>query len=314
METITGLVGRDREVDELLKALRSGRNVLIVGAAGAGKSALLNEVRRQVATDTRYPPTVSVAGGSAASSLIEIGRQLHQIVGLSMPRDALGPRQLNRHARQGFLFWEDIARPFARLTAAKKAEAITAAASKTKVLLLFDTLEVPPVQAAIYKDLLDTSALAIACMDSANRRERIKRLLWQFPLTVELQRLPLLECERIIHLWLEQEPIAFSSERVRKTFIRHAARESGGNPSALRAMLEDAALHVEITPAIARTATHEAGVRYLDMTPALILAIVGFMALRYIGRGLGEMELLILSGVASALLMGIRFFMWQIRK
>ena len=84
-----------------------------------------------------------------------------------------------------------------------------------------------------------------------------------------------------------------------------------GSPSAVRGMVQAATAEDEITPARACTFTHEAGIRYINMTPAVVVT-VGFMALRYISRGIGEVEMLVLSGVASALFMGLRFFMFRI--
>jgi hypothetical protein len=46
---------------------------------------------------------------------------------------------------------------------------------------------------------------------------------------------------------------------------------------------------------------------YWDMTPLLILGSIGLMAARYVSRGIGETELLVLSGVGSALFWGLVF-------
>ena len=61
----------------------------------------------------------------------------------------------------------------------------------------------------------------------------------------------------------------------------------------------------EVTPTSIRAYRHEAGTRYLDMTPALVLALIGFIAMRYVSRGVGEVKLLVMSGVASALFYGL---------
>jgi hypothetical protein len=49
------------------------------------------------------------------------------------------------------------------------------------------------------------------------------------------------------------------------------------------------------------------------MTPVLILMMVVAIAARYVSRGMGDTDMLVLSGVASALFMGLRFFFWQMR-
>ena len=38
---------------------------------------------------------------------------------------------------------------------------------------------------------------------------------------------------------------------------------------------------------------------------ALVLALIGFIAMRYVSRGVGEVKLLVMSGVASALFYGL---------
>mgnify|MGYP000420437697 CR=1 FL=1 len=69
----------------------------------------------------------------------------------------------------------------------------------------------------------------------------------------------------------------------------------------------------EITPARARAFQHEAAAQYLDLTPLLIVGLVVFIALRYVSRGIGEVELLVLSGVATAIFLGLRMIMYRLR-
>ena len=53
--------------------------------------------------------------------------------------------------------------------------------------------------------------------------------------------------------------------------------------------------------------SHDAARQYLDLTPLVVLVLVGFMATRYIARGFNAEELFVLSGVITAVLMGLRF-------
>lgn len=87
--------------------------------------------------------------------------------------------------------------------------------------------------------------------------------------------------------------------------MRAIEQDSGGVPAAIEGMLQAAGNDGEVTPASIRAYRHEAGTRYFDMTPLLVLVLIGFMAMRYVSRGIGEMELLVLSGVASALFYGL---------
>ncbi|MGV6816225.1 MAG: hypothetical protein ACWA44_03015 [Thiotrichales bacterium] len=49
------------------------------------------------------------------------------------------------------------------------------------------------------------------------------------------------------------------------------------------------------------------------MTQAPVLIIIGFMAMRYVSRGMGEMEMLVLSGVASVLFYGVSILIRRLR-
>jgi hypothetical protein len=151
-------------------------------------------------------------------------------------------------------------------------------------------------------------------MDAKNRRVRIEKLLWQFQATIELGPLSQKQARTIAERWLEASPIRFPSQRVRASFLRHVAQDSGGVPAAIEGMLIAAANDGEVTPAKVRAYAHEAGVTYLDMTPVVILGAVVFMAMRYISRGISETELLVLSGVGSALFYGLSFLMRRLAR
>ena len=62
------------------------------------------------------------------------------------------------------------------------------------------------------------------------------------------------------------------------------------------------------------TAQDSGGVRYVDMTCVIVLLFVVAMATPYISRDFRLHERLVVSGVATALFTGMRFFLWQIRR
>ena len=183
---------------------------------------------------------------------------------------------------------------------------------RRRLRIFFETLEVPPSQAELFARLID-AAQVVAAMDDSNRRVRIERLLWRFPERLVLRPLPLPECAAIIEHWLAQHPLRFSSESTRARFVRHVAIACSGAPAAIRGMLEAASAEPEITPARARSFQHEAAAHYLDMTPLVVILMVVFLALRYISRGVGDAEMVVLSGVATAIFIGLRFFMYRLR-
>lgn len=311
METVTGFIGRVSETGAALTAIARGSNVLVKGRAGIGKSAFLRHLHASL--EDFEAPVLLVSEGTTKHVLDELARQLHASVGLAVPKSLLGPRTLARAQREGGLEWKDIARPIRRLALSQAAEIIVATLRKRPSLVFIESLEVAPQLADLFARVVD-HAQVVAAIDEKNRRVRIERLLWRFHETIELKPLPLEVCETLATDWLAVNPVRFSSETTRRRYIRHVAQDSGGVPAAIRGMLEAAAREEEITPAMARGFAHEAGIRYMDMTPALILVIVVFMAMRYVSRGIGEVEMLVWSGVATALFTGIRFFMYRMSR
>lgn len=105
-----------------------------------------------------------------------------------------------------------------------------------------------------------------------------------------------------------ENPLDFESPRVREAFITALARDSNGVPAAVEGMLAAAAQDREVTRETMLAYRHEAAVTYLDMTPLLLIAAAAFMALRYISRGAGLQELMVLAGVGSSLFWIAAFF------
>ncbi|GAB2723250.1 AAA family ATPase [Halomonas garicola] len=310
MDDVTGFIGRAHDADAALDAIRRGANVLITGRAGIGKSAFLRHLRSRLG-DSELP-VLFVPAGTTKSTLLALAGQIHESCGLEVPAALLPPRTLARARREGSLPWTDLVRPLRRLPVADTMALLETSLRKRRFLVLLETLEVPPSQAELFTVLLDCAQM-VACMDESNRRSRIEQLVWRFQTTVELKPLPLAESRQLAERWMAHHPLRFSDEPTRDRFLRHVAQASGGVPAAIRGLMEEASKEPEITPAKARSLYHQAGIQYVDMTPLLVVILVIFMATRYIARGVGEVEMLVLSGVATALFMGLRFFFFQMR-
>jgi len=87
----------------------------------------------------------------------------------------------------------------------------------------------------------------------------------------------------------------------------------GGVPAAIRGMLEAASAEAEVTRSTVRAFMHRAGVRYMDMTPTLVLGLMAVVAGRYIASGTNSNELYILSGIGIALFIGVRLLMFKLK-
>jgi len=306
---ITGFVGRDHELSLGEAALAKGNNLLVTGRAGIGKSAFLHALYERLATSR---VCLWVPEGNVKAVTYELARQAHALIGLSVPEDLVPQRYRIKLRRSGRVQWEWINRAVTRLPARESIELIARSLKGRNVLIFVESLEVPPTQAEFFALLLDEAQIA-AAMDDSNRRVRIERLLWRFRDRAELKPLPAAECRAIAEAWLAARPVRFESDRVREAFLRAVEQDSGGVPAAIRGMLEAATAEAEVTRATVRAFMHKAGVRYMDMTPTVILGMMLVVAGRYIASGLNNNELYILSGIGIALFLGLRLLMYRLK-
>lgn len=309
MVEITGFVGRDYELSLAVAALEKGNNLLVAGRAGVGKSAFLRELFERT-RETRA--CLWLPAGNVKAVTYELARQVHEQLGISVPEEMLPRRYRLRLRRAGRIEWEWINRALSRMPVRDSMTLLARSVRGKNALVFIESLEVPPTQAELFALLIDEAQVA-AAMDDTNRRARIERLLWRFREKVTLKPLPAAECRAIAERWLAARPLRFESERVRESFLRAVAQDSGGVPAAIRGMLEAASAEAEITRATVRAFAHEAGVRYLDMTPTLVIGLMAVVAGRYIASGLNNNELYILSGVGIALFIGLRLLMFRLK-
>jgi hypothetical protein len=246
---------------------------------------------------------------ATASAMVQsLAHQVHERLGLEIPERLIPPRFRAQAHREGHVAWKRIQRSILREPVREVLALVLASIRGREVILFTESLEVPPTQAAALHELAEACQLA-ACMDADNRRVRIRRLLWRFQKEIELKPLTKGQVGQIVERWLEVKPVEFDGPKVRESFIRAVQLDSGGIPAAVEGMLVAASNDGEVSRSKLRQYRHEAAAVYWDMTPLLIVLIIGFMALRYISRGIGETELMVLAGVASSLFWGMMFFM-----
>ncbi len=310
MEAVTGFVGRSDQIVEALVILRSGNSLIVKGQAGIGKSAFLRRIHDRLGSEA---PCFWLADTNSKAAVFDLAEQVHNRLSLKIPERFIPGRYRARASKTGIVEWEWIKRALSRAPIRETADLILASLRDRNAIVFLESLEVPPTQAELYHDLADVAQLAGA-MDQDNRRVRIQRLLWRFQKTIELKPLTREQSRELAVRWLEKRPIRFTSVSVREAFLRAVEQDSGGVPAAVEGMLLSATNDGEVSPSSIRTYRHEAGTRYLDMTPVIVLVVMGFMAMRYVSRGIGEVELLVLSGVASALFYGLAIMLRRLSR
>jgi hypothetical protein len=308
-------VGRPREIAEAADALLSGSSVVVRGKAGIGKRAFLRQVRERVAAEGSKVwlwPNISTAKQLG----FDLCEQVHEALGLEVPESLIPPRFRAAARRTGTVPFRHIRRGVSRMTAADQLNlALATLTGRNNVVLFVESLEIPPTQADMLHQIAEHVQIA-AGIEDTNKRNRIMRLLWKFERTIELKPLARAEVRQWVEGWLERHPLHFERPKLREAFIAAVCRDAGGVPAAVEGMLAAAAVAPEVSRKTVRELSHEAAVRYLDMTPLVIIVAAGFMALRYVSRGMGMQELMVMAGVGTSLFWVILYFarMMQARR
>ena len=296
--------------DRLASAIDKEHHTVVSGRSGIGKSALLINSAVSLSSDFLALQLLPV---TIRQALLQAAEQLHGSTGLRLQASTLPPKVASK-ARMGHkLTWDDIRKSVIRFTVGELLSTIIRTVQSHKCVVFVDSLEVPPSYFDALEQLAEHATI-IAAMDSDNRRNRAVAFVAKFPVKIELKPLPLDESEHLIREHFQAHPMRFTDRKTEALFVRRVAQEGRGVPGAIIGLLNAAAGEDRITPAKVRMIQSEAAIQYLDMTPALVILLAGVMALRYIGRGIGETELVVISGVGTSLFIVIRFLFFAMRR
>ncbi|MCB1770982.1 MAG: AAA family ATPase [Candidatus Competibacteraceae bacterium] len=337
MKAITGLIGREDLVDKALKEIKKGRHVLLTGAVGVGKSALLETLlerleRRRAermpvdaeADDlphdaetgdaqnhhgherTRRTQTViHIADHQPKAQFVDIARKL-LAVGLLDP-GALELPEEYRYLPPELIEWSRIRRHVNRLSMRDLTAAIIPALHDHhgKVIIAVDDLtSLTPTLVAFWLAVFEV-AQVIGC--ASQKKANVSKLWWKMteiaipPLTPDATR-------DIVQAYIARQGMLIESPGL---FLGHIVKQSGGNPQAIADMLDDSAKERLVDKRKIRDMRHAAGVRYVDFTPVMIIALASVVGARYLAIGTGDTELYIFAGMLAAVVISVRVFLFK---
>ena len=304
MKHVTGLIGRDDLIEQVAREARKGRHLLLTGRPGIGKSTVLDAVidRLIVRQDLTL---IHVNEHQAKGQFLELARGLLES-GLLKPSaleldaglDALDPAALE---------WAKIKRPVNRLSIRDLTAAIVPAihAHRGRVLIAVDDLTaVTPTLVAFWLAVLDAAQL-LAC--ASEKRKNVARLWWKLA-EIEIPPLPTEHAREIAQTYLQQTGTLVESPAL---FVAHVVQQANGNPQALADLLADSAKERVVDKARIRELRHAAGVRYLDFTPVMIVALASVIGARYLAIGTGDTELYVFAGMLAAVVISVRVFLFR---
>lgn len=337
MRDITGLIGRDNLVEKAAQEARKGRNVLLTGKVGVGKSSVLEAIlerlerrrgerapvdaesddspgeRGERAERDRYgherrkraQTVIHVADHQPKAQFVDIARKL-LAAGLLDPL-ALDLPEPYRDFPPELIEWAKVRRHVNRLSMRDLTAAIIPALHDHhgKVLIAVDDLTgVTPTLVAFWLAVFDAAQI-IGCASA--KKANLNKLWWKMteievpPLTPDATR-------QIVETYIAKRGMLIESPGL---FVGHVVKQSGGNPQAIADMLDDSAKERLVDKRKIREMRHAAGVRYVDFTPAMIVALASVVGARYLAIGTGDTELYIFAGMVAAVVISLRVFLFR---
>ena len=332
MRDITGLIGRENIVEKASQEVRKGRHVILTGKVGVGKSSVLEAIlerlerrrgeRAPVDVETDDPPSepnagrpsqrqrrtqtvIHVADHQPKAQFVDIARKL-LAAGLLDPL-ALDLPEPYRDFPPERIEWAKIRRQVNRLSMRDLTAAIIPALHDHhgRVIIAVDDLTgVTPTLVAFWLAVFD-AAQVIGCASA--KKANLNKLWWKMA-EIEVPPLSPDATRQIVESYIARRGMLIEAPGL---FVGHVVKQSGGNPQAIADMLDDSAKERLVDKRRIREMRHAAGVRYVDFTPAMIVALASVVGARYLAIGTGDTELYIFAGMVAAVVISLRVFLFK---
>jgi len=161
-----------------------------------------------------------------------------------------------------------------------------------------------PTQQAFWLTIFD-HAQVVTC--ASERKAGLRKLWWKMKV-IEVPALPLDVAKEIVREYITQRGMMIESPEL---YVGHVVKQAGGNPQAIHDMVDESSKERLVDKRQIREMRHQAGVRYVDFTPAMIVVGAMVVATRYVALGIGDRSLYVMAGIGAALFLSIRFFMFK---
>jgi hypothetical protein len=199
--------------------------------------------------------------------------------------------------------WEDMTRKLTRLRINELSEIVTKSMRDRDYVLILDHLEAVTPTMLSHLDALMGVALVIGAADEL--KDSARRLWWTF----ERIEVPPLSREQARELlWQVADRNKIENPQLFETRV---LQQAGGNPLAIITMATKART-AELSAQEIRGLQHGAGIRYVPLTPILLLVGASIVAARFLALGLDDRDLYILAGFGYAFFSFLRYFIYRV--
>ncbi len=303
MDSIVGLVGRDEVLADLVAEIRKGKHVILTGQVGIGKSAVLREALEQVSS--KIGEVIKLHDHQAKGQFVEMARQMLSLDLISAVELDL-PAQFHDMAPAA-IEWKEIRNRVNRMSMRDLTQALIPALAKAEtkpVIAVDDLTSLTPTQMAFWLAIFD-HAQVVGC--ASEKKPRVKKLWWKMK-EIAIKPLPPDVIKDMVKRYISSKGVLIESP---DQYISHVVKQSGGVPQAIFDMLEESSKERIIDKRKVREMRHDAGVKYLDFTPMVMILGALIVSMRYIGMGTGDKTLYIMGGMGAALFLTFRFFVFK---
>jgi len=303
MDSIVGLIGRDDVVADLVTEIRKGKHVILTGTVGIGKSAVLRKALEQVSS--RIELIIKLHDHQAKGQFVEMAKQMLSL-GIISAEELDLPVQFQEMAPAA-IEWKEIRNRVNRMSMRDLTQAVIPALAKAEtkpVIAVDDLTSLTPTQMAFWLAIFD-HAQVIGC--ASEKKPRVKKLWWKMK-EIVIKPLPAPVIKDMVKQYVTNKGILIESP---DQYISHVVKQSGGIPQAIFDMLEESSKERIINKRKVREMRHDAGVKYLDFTPMVMILGALIVSMRYIGMGTGDKTLYIMGGMGAALFLTFKFFIFK---
>jgi len=303
MDSIVGLIGRDDVVADLVAEIRKGKHVILTGTVGIGKSAVLRKALELVGS--KIGEVIELHDHQAKGQFVEMARQMLSL-GLISAQELDLPVQFHDMAPAA-IEWKEIRNRVNRMSMRDLTQTVIPALARSEskpVIAVDDLTSLTPTQMAFWLAIFD-HAQVIGC--ASEKKPRVKKLWWKMK-EITIKPLPPEVVKDMVKRYVTNKGILIESP---DQYISHVVKQSGGIPQAIFDMLEESSKERIIDKRKVREMRHDAGVKYLDFTPMVMILGALIVSMRYIGMGTGDKTLYIMGGMGAALFLTFRFFVFK---
>lgn len=290
-------VGREEILATIKAHLAKGQHVCLHGDRGIGKSAIIEEVVRWLREEKPGLRVVHVPDEMTFKNLlVYLARELHE---LGLFRHPLIPAdEMER------LGWPHISKRTRALTLYELGSAVVTSLRGEGVLLVIDSLnKVKPTDQAWLQDIIKNAVCLVATRDKDEKN--LKPLLARFEL-VEVPPLTRSEAYDMMDALLAVHPVPSTDPKHYRKAVWDASK---GYPNAIRDLIWKGSLEKYVDKEHIRGLAHDAGVKGFSIAPGILILVAVFSIWRYVARGVGDQDGLIIGGVGSVLFTVVWLFM-----